>query len=143
MKQNDIALLNEVYKNCQRIINSLSDIAPKSDQHSLFCILNGYSRDLLEVQRSTLEVSAKANDNIDQAWIMSQINMSKSAERPAYGKPPASEIARQVINHSTIAISRIEGFLEKGIEYDIEVQQIANDCITLEKINIQKMKHYC
>lgn len=143
MKQDDITLLHEVYKNCQQMINSLVEIIPRSDQFSLFHILNGYSRDLLEVQRNTLEVSAKANDNIDQAWIMSQINTSQEAKKITVKAPVEAEIAKEVINHSTMAIGKIEDFLTKNIEYNIEVEKIANDCIRLEENHIQKMKHYC
>ena len=139
---NDIAVLNSIYRNAKTGCQGIADILPKTENA-------GFRSDLKTQESQYKMISGEAASHLislgtepDPVSPVKKAGMKVSAEMNTWMNNDTTHLAEMMIQGSNMGITNMTKVLNGYPNPNPEVKNLANRLIDIEHQNIERLKTY-
>lgn len=142
MREQEVKVLNEVYKGCEMGIEALDEILPKVYSEKFQMDLTGHKKDLKELKNEIEDYMERSNELPTDTGIWKELMLKGSTKWNLMMDPTTSHIAEMLIQGGNMGVITARKLLNESSNLDAFTKQLTEKFIRLEENNNEKMKQY-
>ncbi len=139
---NDIEVLKEIFKNSSTAVYSMQKICDKIEEKAFYDLICEQKNNTQKIVDESEQMLIKANEKPEEIDLITKGSIKSGIMIKTFTDCSSSNIADILIQGNNMGINDLRKIMNSAVIENTQINRLANELISLQESNIERLKNY-